>query len=146
MMDGLDPALVAFVGSETRVRTLGVLANAEFPMTGYRVAKVARVQEIKVYQELKRAVEAKIVRKEKDGFRLVDPDFRLILRKRYRVSWSGDWNAGEPARAARAERAKQRDRSWLRGLNLTPDPKVAARYGNFGRPPEKGPSRKTGWR
>ena len=81
-----DPALVAFLGSETRARTLGVLANAEFPMTGYRVAVVAGVPRSRVYRELRRAIEAGIVRIEKDGYRLIDPDFRILLRKRIR--WS----------------------------------------------------------
>jgi hypothetical protein len=92
MRERADPALVAFCGSEARALTLGVLANAVSPMTGYRVAKVAGVPESKVYPELRRAVSAGIVRKEKDGYRLVDGDLRALLQKRVRLFWDVDWD------------------------------------------------------
>lgn len=88
-----DRSLVAFCGSETRVRTLGTLANAEFPMTGYRIAKVAGVPEPKVYPELRRGVKAGFVRRERSGYRLTDPDLRALLRKRIRIYWDVDWDA-----------------------------------------------------
>ena len=93
VMEGrTDGALVAFCGSETRVRTLGTLANAEFPMSGYRVAKVAGIPESKVYPELRRAAMAGIVRKERGGFRMVDSDLRTLLRKRLRLLSDSDWD------------------------------------------------------
>jgi hypothetical protein len=92
MSDQTDPALVAFCGSETRARTLGALANAVSPMTGYRVAKVSGIPEPKVYPELRRAVRAGIVRMEENGYRLIDDDLRTLLQKRVRLYWDVDWD------------------------------------------------------
>jgi hypothetical protein len=92
MGEQTDPALVAFCGSEARARTLGTLANAVAPMTGYRVAKVSGIPEPKVYPELRRAVRAGIVRKEVNGYRLIDEDLRLLLQKRVRLYWDLDWD------------------------------------------------------
>jgi len=87
-----DPAIVAFCGSETRARTLAVLANASFPMSGYRVARVAQVAEPKVYQELRRAVGVGTVRRLRTGYLLADPDIRTLLRMRVRIYWDRDWD------------------------------------------------------
>jgi hypothetical protein len=92
MAELTDPALVAFCGSVARARTLGALANAVAPMTGYRVAKVSGVPEPKVYPELRRALRAGIVRKEGKGFRLIDEDLRFLLQKRVRLYWDVDWD------------------------------------------------------
>lgn len=92
MRNRTDPVLVALTGSETRARTLGVLANAERPMTGYRVAKLAGLPEIKVYEELKRAKKAGIVRKNPNGWILVPADLRNFLQVRFRVYWAEDWD------------------------------------------------------
>lgn len=92
MSERTDRALVEFCGSETRVRTLGVLANAHSPMSGYRIAKVAGVPEPKVYPELRRGIRSGIIQKEKGGFRLIDPDLRALLQKRVRLYWDVDWD------------------------------------------------------
>jgi hypothetical protein len=92
MSEQTDPALVAFCGSEARARTLGALANAVAPLTGYRVAKVSGIPEPKVYPELRRAVRAGIVRKEENGYRLIDEDLRSLLQKRVRIYWDADWD------------------------------------------------------
>jgi hypothetical protein len=109
-----DPALVAFCGGETRVRTLGTLANAQFPMTGYRVAKVAGVPEPKVYPELRRAVRAGIVRKEKDGYRLIDADVRALLQKRVRLFWDVDWDRARDGWDGETSRLLQQGLSAIR--------------------------------
>ena len=133
----LDPALVAFLGSETRARTLGVLANAEFPMTGYRVALVAGIPRTKVYRELRRAIQARIVRLEQDGYRLIDPDFRILLRKRIRRAWSEDWARTYDDRT-KAARKRLRELDTLPAIDYsryTPNPVVARRYAReFERP------------
>lgn len=132
-----DPALVAFLGSETRARTLGVLANAEFPMTGYRVAVVAGVPRSRVYRELRRAIEAGIVRIEKDGYRLIDPDFRILLRKRIRWSWSEDWarKYDDRTKAAQRRLGEIDALSPIDYSRYTPNPVVARRYAReFERP------------
>jgi hypothetical protein len=147
MTSRIDPGLAEFTGSETRVLTLGVLANATRPLTGYRVAKIAGRPEIKVYEELRRAIGAGTVEKTVDGFRLVDPDLRALLRKRVRLYWSEDWYSGEVERAARADAAKRLDSSWFDPSRYVADPKIARRFAKeFERPPEKGPSRKTDFR
>jgi hypothetical protein len=147
MSNRVDPGLAEFAGSETRVLTLGVLANATRPLTGYRIAKIAGRPEIKVYEELRRATGVGTVEKTTDGFRLVDPDLRALLRKRIRLFWSEDWYADEFSRSARAETVKKLDDSWFDPSRYVADPKIARKFAKeFERPPEKGPSRKTGWK
>jgi hypothetical protein len=100
----VDPLLVAVFGSETRVRTLAVLANAYGPMTAYRVGKVGGVPMPKVYREIDRLARRKLVARTGDGWVLLDPDVRALLRKRVRIHWAGDWLA-ERARRLPEERA-----------------------------------------
>ena len=114
MTERTDPALVAFCGSETRVRTLGVLANAEFPMTGYRVAKVAGVPESKVYPELRKGIRVGIVRKERSGYRLIDSDLRGLLRKRVRLFWDVDWDRAREGWGAETSRILEQGMSAIR--------------------------------
>ena len=102
-----DPAIVAFCGSETRARTLGVLANASFPMSGYRVAKVAGLAEPKVYAELRRAVGAGTVRRTRAGYVLVDADLRTLLRLRVRLYWDKDWDRSRAGWASQTPRLLQ---------------------------------------
>jgi len=133
-----DPRLIAFCGSETRVSTLGVLANSSEPLTGYRVSKLAGVQPIKVYRELDRAVAAGIVRKGARGYVLSDPDLRALLQKRVRVSWSESWYASEGERGKRASRVGALSAKWVDSSRYEANPAVAARYATeFERPPEK---------
>lgn len=144
MRGQVDPGLLEFCGSEARLLALGVLANAERPMTGYRVAKVAELPPIKVYEQLARGVKVGIVRKTGRGYVLADTDLRTLLQKRVRLFWAVDWNLREPARAEKSRQVAAEDDSWFDRRNYTPNPAVAARYAReFERPPEKGPSRKS---
>lgn len=148
MAERTDPAIVAFCGSETRARTLGVLANAEFPMSGYRVARVAGVPEPKVYLELRRAVKAGIVRREPGGFQLTDADLRALLRRRIRLYWAKDWDRtrsswpSETPRLLRAGLTAIRERlrkepAYLRPKGWSPPPAALALARELDRAPEK---------
>jgi hypothetical protein len=138
MAGDTDPRLIAFCGSETRVLTLGVLANSKGPMTGYRVAKVAGVQPIKVYRELDRAVESGLVERSSRGYQLVDPDLIRLLQKRFRVTWSGSWFADEKAREARARRAGLTTDNWFDPSRYRRNPSVAKHFATeIERPSEK---------
>lgn len=102
----LDPQLVALLGSETRASVLAALAGAMSPFSGYRVAKVARVQPIKAYAELRRLRDAGIVRevprpKGRSGWELPEGEIRSFVAGRSRVYWSTDW-MDSPRRIATA--------------------------------------------
>lgn len=100
----VDRSLVALFGSETRVRTLAVLASAFRPMTAYRVGKVGSIPMPKVYREIDRLAESRLVGREGDGWVLLDPDVRTLFRKRVPIHWAGDWLA-ERARRLPKQRA-----------------------------------------
>jgi len=92
----LDPQLVALFGSVTRVSVLATLAGASTPFSGYRIAKVADVQPIKAYAELRRLRDAGIVRetpgeKGRSLWELPKGEVRSFISSRARVYWSGDW-------------------------------------------------------
>jgi hypothetical protein len=143
----LDPALMAMFGSRARLLTMAVLANAERPMTGYRVAAVAGLPRPMVYPEIRKGISANVIVETARGYRFADADLRDLLRKRVRISWLEDTVVGEAARAVRSARVARDDDSWFDPSKYTPNPRVAARYAKeFARPPEKGPSRKTSWR
>ncbi|HLY76622.1 MAG TPA: hypothetical protein VKT21_01900 [Thermoplasmata archaeon] len=93
MEPAVDPKLVALFGSETRLRTLAVLAGAFRPMTAYRVAKVGEVPVQKAYEGLRRLGAAGLVVHQPDGWVLADKDVRALLAKRVRISWADDWFA-----------------------------------------------------
>ncbi|MCI4347230.1 MAG: hypothetical protein L3J97_01260 [Thermoplasmata archaeon] len=139
----VDEGLVTLFGSETRVSVLAVLAGASRPLTGYRVAKIAEVQPIKAYAELRKLREAGFVRESPSGWELSDPQVRRLVGTRVRVVWSEDWETGEKERAQRAEKTLAKSRPWFDASRYTPNPSVAARYAKeIERPPEKSPSRK----
>jgi hypothetical protein len=87
-----DEALESFCGSRTRLLTMSVLASAEAPLSGYRIATVAGLPREKVYPELQRAISVGSVEKTASGFVLNDSDMRLLLRKRVRVTWDNYWD------------------------------------------------------
>jgi hypothetical protein len=92
MAASTDVVLEAFCGSRTRLLTLGVLASAEAPLSGYRLALVADLPREKVYPELRKAIAAGSVAKTEFGYSLVDPDLRQLLRSRIRVVWNSNWD------------------------------------------------------
>jgi hypothetical protein len=98
-----DPAIEQFCGSRARLETLGVLAAAETPMTGYRVAQIAGLPREKVYPELRKAVALGTVEKGEAGYSLIDGDLRTLLRERVRVTFESAWDRPLSARAVEAE-------------------------------------------
>lgn len=139
----LDAGLVMLFGSQTRVSVLAVLAGASRPLTGYRVAKIAQVQPIKAYAELRRLREAGFVRETSSGWEISDPQVRRLVGTRVRIAWSEDWERGEEDRAQRAGKVLAASRPWFDASRYAPNPSVAARYAKeIKRPREKGPSRK----
>jgi DNA-binding transcriptional ArsR family regulator len=142
----VPPQVAALLGSVNRVRTLAPLANAYRPMTAYRVAQLAGVPRTKVYEELRRLLEAGVVeerrsRRGSSTWTLLDADMALYLRKKIRIAWSGDLAASAPRRAADERRAAVRllSNSWFDPSKYTPNPVVATRYAQeIERPEGKG--------
>lgn len=109
----VDPGLATLFGSEDRVRTLAALANASAPLTAYRVATIVGIKPPNVYRELKRLllfheVEKAPTPENQDGWVVVDPDLKTLLRRRLRVVWSQDLTRGAQERERRAAMAMQR--------------------------------------
>lgn len=109
----VDPGLALLFGSEERVRILAIVANAEAPLTAYRVASVGGMKPPNVYRELKRLLkfqEVELARTPRNrvGWKVVDPDVGALLRRRMRIVWSEDIVRGAPARELRAEKAIER--------------------------------------
>ncbi len=130
--------LYAFAGSRVRALALGVLANAESPLSGYRVAQIAGLSQIKVYEALRAASRAGIVRKSPDGYRLVDADLGSYLRAKVRLRWSEERRTrGSPIkRPSRTDLRSQA--SWFDPSKYRANPGVAKRYRReFLRPSEK---------
>ena len=142
----LDSALVELVGSRARLLSLAVLASAQGPMSGYRIARVADIPRQKVYPILRRAVNAGLVRKTDRGYILNDGDVRNLLRRRIRLEWSGDGPDSGPDSSATVSTAAREDFDWFDADKYVPSPRIARRYAKeFRRAPGKGPSRKTDW-
>jgi hypothetical protein len=99
-----ETRLDSLFGSRTRARTLAVLANAEAPLTGYRIAEVAGLPRPKVYQVLRQLINAGFVESLVGGVRLTDPDLRSMLQKRLRLRWSEEWDV---ARAGWSEKTPE---------------------------------------
>lgn len=109
----VDPGLARLFGSEDRVRTLAALANAEAPLTAYRVASMVGMAPPNVYRELRRLLEYGEVERVstpegREGWTVVDPDLRALLRRRLRVVWSQDLMRGAKDRSRRAALAVRR--------------------------------------
>lgn len=111
----VEPALVALFGSETRLRLLAVLANAQHPMSAYRVAKVGEVRPPKAYPQLDRLRAAGLVAGTPSGWIITDNDVAALLRKRVRIAWEGDWFRDKPKR-------DREDRRRYRELRRGPSP------------------------
>lgn len=111
----VDAGLAALFGSEDRVRTLAALANAEAPLTAYRVAAMVGMEPPNVYRELRRLVKVNEVTRVstpegRNGWTVVDPDVRALLRRRLRIVWIQDLSRGARDRERRAVLAMQRSR------------------------------------
>ncbi len=106
----LDSQLVTLFGSETRVSVLAALAGASSPFTGYRIAKIADVQPIKAYAELRRLRDAGIVReipgkKGRSAWELPPGEIRSFVGGRTRLSWSNEWMNSPRRQVTPADRA-----------------------------------------
>lgn len=105
--------LAALFGSATRGATLGVLANGERPLSGYRIAKLAGCQQTKVNAVLFALRDEKLVVSvplgpNRRGWVLEDPDLRRFLRRKFRVSWSEDWLDHRTREASRDQEIRRR--------------------------------------
>ena len=87
----VDPAIESFCGSKTRLLTFGVLASAEAPTTGYRVALIAGLPREKVYPVLREGGATGAIRKLETGFILVDLGLRQLLVERVKVTFDSAW-------------------------------------------------------
>lgn len=94
MFEPLSPRLLALCGSETRVRTLGVLAATERPITGYRIGRAGGIPLPKVYPELKRLRRFGLVRQDRDGWMLDDPHVAALFRECLRIVPAGPFAMG----------------------------------------------------
>jgi hypothetical protein len=99
----IDSRLLAAFGSETRVRTLAVLANAFRPLTAYRIAKTGDILLSKVYGELERLAGAGVVARRGKGWVLLDWELGFLVAKRVRVSWSEDLESARSMHAREAD-------------------------------------------
>ena len=109
----VDPGLRLSFGSEDRVRTLAALANASAPLTVYRVATIVGIKPPNVYRELKRLLQFNEVQRastpeNRDGWVVVDPDLKALMRRRLRIVWSQDLTGSARERERRAALAMQR--------------------------------------
>lgn len=106
-----DPRLVALFGSEARVRVLAVLASAYAPMNGAQISRTAGVPPPKAHEQLHSLSVAGIVEHREDGWRLLDRDVRVFLRKRLQLRSSEDWlrehEERRPERLARFARLQR---------------------------------------
>jgi hypothetical protein len=120
---------------------LGVLANATIPYSGYRIAKVARVQLIKASAELRRFKEAGIVRELPGNRRgsmwtLTDPNLRAFFRQRVRIfSWE-DLRSQSRDRERRGRKILAEFPTWDFS-KYTPNPSVVSHPEDFIRRPGK---------
>ena len=144
MLNEVDPSLLALFGSRTRLLTMAVLANAEEPLSGYRVAAIAHLPREKVYPELRKGIDTGLLTTIGDGYRLVDPDIRALLQKRVRIRWDEEWDR---ARSGWNEETRGRltallasipsDPAYLRPKGWKPSPSARKAIREMERPPSK---------
>lgn len=119
MSDVLPARLIALCGSETRVRTLGVLAATERPMTGYRIGRAGGIPLPKVYRELKRLRRSGLVRQDRDGWTLADPHVAALFREHLRIV---------PAGSSGTARREREVAAVVRKLRALPRPRFPRRW------------------
>ena len=144
MRAGVDPALLSLFGSQTRLLTMAVLANADESLTGYRIALIAGLPREKVYPELRKGVATRLLVRTPDGYQLIDEDVRRLLRKRVRIRWDKEWDR---EREGWNERTRDRldallasiprDPAYLRPRRWKPSVSARAVIREKRRPPSK---------
>jgi len=70
--------LVAVLGSTTRAYSLAILAGTRIPLTAYRISKLAGLSPPNVYAELGRLEASGVVRRQREGWILVDDKVRSL--------------------------------------------------------------------
>jgi hypothetical protein len=144
MMVEVDSGLVSLFGSRTRLLTMAVIANADEPLTGYRVAKIADLPRIKVYPEIRKGVVTNLLVRDGRGYRMIDSDVRALLRKRVRIRWDEEWdrsrkgwNDETSGRLARALASIPTEPNYLRPRGWKPSPSVRKAIREMERPAAK---------
>jgi hypothetical protein len=144
-----DPLLLALFGSETRTAVLAVLAGAHAPLTGYRVAKVAGVERIRAYEELRRLRDVGAISEATDAagnsiWSLPRSDLRTMVGNRLRISWDEDWDraregweAETPVRLAAIRASLPTDPAFFRPKGWKPTAYTRRRLREVVRTPEK---------
>lgn len=138
----VPPDLTWLFGSSTRAATLSILASADRPLTGYRVAKLAGSQRIKVGAELRRLRTAGLAREVSrvtrgTGWELTDPNLRRFLRSKFAIVSSEDLVSDFEARL-RETQALEKKLAKLPPVDLRGRQGWRPRYPeDFDRPPEK---------
>jgi hypothetical protein len=122
MLSTNDPVLEQLVGSRTRLLTAAVLANSDEPLTGYRIAKIAKLPREKVYPELSKGVKSGLFGQRGNGFFLLDSDLRALLRKRIRIRWDSEWDRARKGWAESASGEIRDIKGELQGVSRY-DPK-----------------------
>ena len=140
----VDASLVSLCGSRTRLLTMAVLANANEPLTGYRISLIANLPREKVYPELRKGVATGILEAGNGGFRMVDADVQALLRKRIRIRWDQEWDR---ARRGWDEETREKlsnllasipnDPTYLRPRGWKPSPSARKAIREMERPPSK---------
>jgi hypothetical protein len=78
-------------GSEVRSSVLAVLANANGPLTGYRIARTGGLPQPKVHVQLRRLAKAGIAARRSEGWVLVDLRLAALFTRHRRVMGWDDW-------------------------------------------------------
>jgi DNA-binding transcriptional ArsR family regulator len=78
-------------GSEVRSSILAVLANANGPLTGYRIARTGGLPQPKVHVQLRRLAQAGVVVRKPEGWLLVDRRLAALFTRHHRVLGWEDW-------------------------------------------------------
>jgi hypothetical protein len=78
-------------GSEVRSSVLAVLANANGPLTGYRIARTGGLPQPKVHVQLRRLAKAGITVRKAEGWVLVDLRLAALFTRHRRVLGWEDW-------------------------------------------------------
>lgn len=141
----LDPQLVTLVGSGNRASVLAALASATTPQTGYRIARLANVQPIKAYTELRRLRSVGIVRelRASDGrsvWELPDGAIRSFVASRARIAQFEEWIVSQRRGVGPSDRRFARalnDAAAKRPRARSNPPAARAILVEMTRPPEK---------
>src|SRR5580658_10492812 len=140
----VDTSLVSLFGSRTRLLTMAVLANANEPLTGYRVAAIANLPREKVYPELRKGVATGMISVGPTGYRMIDTDVQTLLRKRVRIRWDLEWDRARPGWDEETSRrltallaSIPNDPTYLRPKGWKPSPSARTAIREMERPASK---------